>query len=397
DRDDFNGDTLPRYKVTPSDFNISRLIRPRGLFDNNSNDEKSILLQKHNDTTIPMPYGLSRSWNSEGQLISERCFLNGHLIKSYKEWYNNGQIRAEINYNDKGWKDGKFTYWDENGNIIDSGTYIHGLRNTYFKSGQIKSIDQYYEINRETIDFMNLSGDIGRDYKEYYENGDIKWEKKYAGGQLIGGYLNHPLNAFSYKYPQSKFINPPQNWYSNGIQEYINKHVAYLEYYYENKPKVEFIKDTQENPDTNQYTEWYLNGIAKIKAKSIFKIGGESFHYDTSGTLLSKRIWVEDTFNVKLKNRAYSKPKKGEIPIKSSVYEETSYYSSGAIKSIGNYYSSNFEYRNIEFWREGVFNRPVPNKFKVGRWQYWDDDGNLLREEQWNNGQLISVDSNLSK
>ena len=45
--------------------------------------------------------------------------VNGRVM----EWYSNGQVRAEQNYKD-GKRDGIFTEWDEQGNIITV-SYTH--------------------------------------------------------------------------------------------------------------------------------------------------------------------------------------------------------------------------------------------------------------------------------
>ena len=48
--------------------------------------------------------------------------VNGRVM----EWYSNGQVRAEQNYKD-GKRDGIFTEWDEQGNIIKQTTYKNGV------------------------------------------------------------------------------------------------------------------------------------------------------------------------------------------------------------------------------------------------------------------------------
>jgi len=58
-----------------------------------------------------------------------------NIVNIY-EYYDNGQIKAEENYKDDE-KDGKLTYWYENGQIIKESTFENGqiIKESKFKDG----------------------------------------------------------------------------------------------------------------------------------------------------------------------------------------------------------------------------------------------------------------------
>ena len=309
---------------------------------------------------------LWEEWYPNGQQKSKIYFSTGIYCGEYTEWYDNEQLKTKGSYNDLGRKEGQWISWDEKGNIVEKGNYRNGNGKSYYANGDVKTVEEYYDAEIDHI------------YTEYYENGHIKWLKKYSKGKVFDGYLNHPTNAYKYEYPHSKFLMPPQNWYSNGIQEYINKKAEYLEYYYENKPKV---KDS-----AGEYTEWFLNGNIKIKGYNVFHESGYWNQYTEYGVLESSRLWVTDNYWRKIQ-RGIDKRNK------SWVYEETAYFRNGNIKSVGKYFSNDSEVRSISSWFKGEFVQKDPYKHKLGLWKYWDEDGHLIRKEQWNNGILISVDS----
>ena len=53
-------------------------------------------------------------WDENGQIKSERNYKDGKLEGKVTEWYENGQKKLEVNYKD-GEEDGKGTGWYENG------------------------------------------------------------------------------------------------------------------------------------------------------------------------------------------------------------------------------------------------------------------------------------------
>ena len=91
-----------------------------------------------------------REWYSNGQIRCEHNYENGELHGICKRWYNNGQIRYEHNY-----KNGK----------------EHGICKGWYSNGQIKFKYNYKNGKEHGI------------CREWYENGKIYREYIYENGQ----------------------------------------------------------------------------------------------------------------------------------------------------------------------------------------------------------------------
>ena len=93
------------------------------------------LVGKENGTEIkPKEYetrgdgnnnGLATWWYENGQIKSEINYKNRNRDGKWSSWLENGQIKSKINYKE-GKKAGKFTYWDENGQIKSEKYYKNG-------------------------------------------------------------------------------------------------------------------------------------------------------------------------------------------------------------------------------------------------------------------------------
>ncbi len=70
-------------------------------------------------------------WFENGQNKQEKNYKDGKLNGKWIKWYENGQIKAEVNFKD-GKKDGKLTEWYANGQKKFKGNYKDGK-----KDGQV--------------------------------------------------------------------------------------------------------------------------------------------------------------------------------------------------------------------------------------------------------------------
>jgi len=92
---------------------------------------------------------LYKEWYENGQLKSEKKYLNGYLngeLELSKSWYENGNLRFEEKY-----KDGK----------------LNGLQKIYFKNGKLQ-----FESNWK-------DGELNGWSKTYFEYGGLKNEIYY--------------------------------------------------------------------------------------------------------------------------------------------------------------------------------------------------------------------------
>jgi Family of unknown function (DUF5758)/MORN repeat variant len=68
---------------------------------------------------------LYREWYDNGRLKKEINYKNGKLDGLYRWWYENGQLEVETTYKD-GKVDGLYRWWNRNGRIWESRNYIDG-------------------------------------------------------------------------------------------------------------------------------------------------------------------------------------------------------------------------------------------------------------------------------
>jgi antitoxin component YwqK of YwqJK toxin-antitoxin module len=132
----------------------------------------------------------------------EYDFESGNLDGIYTKYYDNGNIKTEVNYiNSK--KNGIYREYDETGQLLTEITYINDKIN-----GECKS---YYDTNK-ILSICNYKNDFlnGQNIK-YYQNGNIEYKCNYINGCLDGVYeyyyINNKLKFIcNYKYDEKTKI-----------------------------------------------------------------------------------------------------------------------------------------------------------------------------------------------
>lgn len=97
------------------------------------------------------PNGAYKTYFENGQLEEEGKWKNNRNTNEFKRYHENGQIAQQFAFNESGKRDGRQTYYYENGQVM---------------------IEADVEAGKEKF------------VKEYYENGDIKAEKVFIDGKL---------------------------------------------------------------------------------------------------------------------------------------------------------------------------------------------------------------------
>ena len=126
---------------------------------------------KYYNATMTLDADPSYKKTGELQLVVEAQYDNNHPL-SYKEWYENGKLKKEGNFNIKGVLDGVQREWEENGNIIRHEIYendikitnITGKKPTFFRSGTAYYDDIAMQIANEMgykIAGFDIVGDGG--------------------------------------------------------------------------------------------------------------------------------------------------------------------------------------------------------------------------------------------
>lgn len=101
----------------------------------NNNTETRIIKEYYNDHNINikiertvkgnMGHGLYRDYYENGQLRTDANYNNGALDGSYIFYHENGEIYVKVNY-DKGNLDGLITFYKPNGKVLEKIMYKNG-------------------------------------------------------------------------------------------------------------------------------------------------------------------------------------------------------------------------------------------------------------------------------
>ena len=98
-------------------------------------------------------------WDENGQIDLERNYKDGELVSETKySYYENGQKKWEENYKD-GKLDGKCTAWDENGQKESEENYKDGKQDgkwtRWYENGQKKKREISKTVSRWQVDFWS--------------------------------------------------------------------------------------------------------------------------------------------------------------------------------------------------------------------------------------------------
>jgi antitoxin component YwqK of YwqJK toxin-antitoxin module len=153
--------------------------------------------------------GLYKSWYKNGQLHIEHTCKDGKKDGLYKEWNENGQPNEESEYKNgkisglcKKWgKNGKLlkecSYDDESKNGIYKGMYDNGIPHIEFSYKDDRKNELYLNLKREWnydekvelwLKFIFKDGQKDGIYKEWYKNGQLRYERTYKNNKLNGVY-----------------------------------------------------------------------------------------------------------------------------------------------------------------------------------------------------------------
>ena len=137
---------------------------------------------------------------------------NGELVieRDHIQRYANGNKKETGSFDKKNKKTGKWTYWNEDGSIVQEEHYLNGVldgkKRVYYANENLRSIEEYtngerngkrieYDENRNvSYEYNYLNGVLNGLFKAYnegklwreclYENGQILREKEYKNGKI---------------------------------------------------------------------------------------------------------------------------------------------------------------------------------------------------------------------
>ena len=371
-------------------------------------DENGQLIKEHRFKAIKLSSKFGRGRNSEASVKrkTKEWYSNGQFKKTekwgfdlnlgrYAEYYENGQLKAKGKYANPFWamgyvifwcncprsfkeddsfrngiKNGKWKYYNENGDLLTTQKYRFGFLKKekpvadeleifdYFNPPaeeqcrsqlimKVEISDREYEektycINRreiawtdtfynhivndlgdstqyifEIVDFLDKDGTVI--YQRFYPDGQIMMDYKYQSA----GDFEEPLKDTWRRSGRNVIGGKAYFWYANGqlkwIREYEkNPHYPYLESeisYYENGQQKSETYQSYE--DEKIWRTWYESGTAETAITyDEGRKNGESLKWNEQGVLIEKLNYKD----YKLHGKQFYYDDEGKL-IKTEVYE----------------------------------------------------------------------------
>lgn len=374
---------------------------------------------------VTNPNGYNIFYYENGTKSSEGTMREGKADGYWKNYYKNGVLKIEGNrknfaldsiwkfYNDKakitkavnyleGKKNGFTISYDTNQRISSKEVFLNDIKQGnsywYYPSGKTKQITPYvkgkpdgysYEFSEDStiisiikyqagilanIEKINRKDELGKKqgvFKDFYEDGKLKEEKKYKD-DLIDGYVK--------TYDKKGNLSNTEK-FNNGNKVKNAPELAKLDVY----------KDFYED-GTLKYEGGYINGMPV----------GTHYHYKQKYICDSLPVARDDTSDVMIKkivcrNRA--------VPDSAITFNEGIKIEYGAVDSLRNKIGIWSEYHNSgEFRGKGLYandkrigdwvfyypNEKVEQRGKYdkkgkaqGEWKWFYENGSLLREETY--------------
>lgn len=349
---------------------------------------------------VANPNGYNVFYYENGVKSSEGFMKDGKADGYWKNYFKNGKLKIEGNrknfqldsiwnfYSDKGVKiksvnykegkkDGYTLTYDSNKVIVNREIYVNDIKQgnstSYYSSGKTKLITPYiagkpngiaYEYSEDSViitimkyqlgilasvERINRKDENGKKqgvFKEFYEDGKVKEEKKYKD-DLIDGYVK------SYD-KKGNLINTEK--FNNGK---VVKNAPEL-------AKLDVYKDYYED-GTLKYEGGYINGMPV----------GIHYHYKLKYICDSLPVARDDTSDVMIKKLiCRNRP----IPDSAIVYDEGIKTDYGAVDSLRNRVGIWTEYHNTgEFKGKGVY----LNDKRIGEWTFYYPNGKIEQQGKY--------------
>ncbi|MBU0765299.1 MAG: linear amide C-N hydrolase [Bacteroidetes bacterium] len=306
------------------------------------NDGKTEIVESYVDGE---KNGHWESYRRDGTKKEEGEYTDSKPSGRWTGWYDENRKEYEKTYTD-GKLDGKWTGWYENGNPEYEQNYTDGKLNgqyiNWFDTGKMQSVKNYVDGTENGL------------HIEYYENGIKKMEKPVVDGVADGteiSYHENGMKEYEQQYDKGRETGIRTGWHSNGAKEY--------EVLYENGLK------------SGKYKSWHDNNQARCDGQ--YKKGKKEGQW----------TWYHPN---------------GETDIIGS-------YEGGKETGTWQAWHSNKEMKFTRTYNSGIptgkWEAWYPNTNKMfkgeynnqgerdGKWQYWEESGNMLRQEIYEEGSLV--------
>ena len=258
-------------------------------------------------------------------------------------WYDKQRIKIKSHkvFNN-GKRNGRWTFWNENGNIVRTGSYAAGKRDGsyayYFNDGSKKEEGAWKNDQRDGL------------WVKYSNNGNTQKEGTYSNGKKDGvwtSWNDKGLVASKYLYEKNKVIDKwsfKYQYYSNGNEK--------------------TLKSTRNNKLDGEQTIWYQNGQMKsIGNYTTGKENGDFQEWYENGQMQSKVNYLNGNMD--------------------GTYSE--WFDNGQMRQQGSYVDNEF-YLTTRWNNEGG----ILIKDGNGKWVGKNAEGRKLWAKEYQDGRLIS-------
>ncbi|NQY08113.1 MAG: tetratricopeptide repeat protein [Flavobacteriales bacterium] len=319
---------------------------------------------------------------------------NGVKVGCWYEIYANGKISSTGCFDDQGNAIGEFVYYDKKGEETKSFTLVDGKINgeyklkyssgSVFKTLTFKDDDiegssvEYHKAGGVFIERNYSGNEIQGEAKRYYSNGNIQYAIDYKDGELHGVLKEFYLDGKIKE--ESNYVNGTIEGESK--EYYINGQLASIATY----------KDGELDGEATSY---FING--QLKIKGVYEAGvliGTKINYHSNGNLKGKVLFDENgKKSGVIEDFDFDGVKYSELDYTNgNVVGYRMYNKAGDIISEGAKQGGDFQFKGISpdgvLKTEGLYNSKGG---KEGVWKYYDNNGNLNEESEFEKGEQIGV------
>jgi len=322
-------------------YHYNGKLRGKQLFKNDVQEGEEIfyfdngIISSKGTLKNGMPDGETTTYYLVGSPKTTQNFKNGHLEGPRKTFYSNGNIRIIETYK-ADTLHGAYTSYYNTGVLESTATYNNGELDGPFKS--------YHENGKLGVEGLYKAGKINGPLKRYHSNGQLKSKENYVNGEMEGEY---------------------SEYYNNGVLFYTTI----------------FKKGKQDAP-----TEYFAQDGKKF---SVFNFDNNILksakYFDKSG----KEIGLSERKGKKMDLTNFSpsgfKKLHAIYNDKGSIEgAETSYYTSGKVRSEVNYENGVQTGRSVYYYANGNKDSEIDyaDGEKHGYGKFWYAHGQL-RTEGW--------------
>ncbi len=287
-----------------------------------------------------------KSMNEDKQVMFEKEDKKG--IYEYPLYHANGNKAVDMRINDKGYRHGALTFYYITGAKSEESNYtdgdLDGKLVSYFKDGRIRTVEYYTKDKKDGYS------------KTYYYNGNVQNE----------------------------------GWYKNG------KRQGTWKYYYING-QLETEKYFQDDDFHGYYKEYNIHGV--LTDKYIYEFGCPVGHvaYDTAGHLVDSLFFGNQNGIFSVRHSATASPD-ASYTIRNGYFNGPTRYAYFNGKDIKRefYKMGKKDSASISLYPDGKTRASgmYLGGYKVGKWSYYDEAGDLVKEENYNSSGLLDGNSN---